>query len=119
MRLLVALVLLVPAVSFAAGVNIRDKCTITWDEPAPGGPPRDGYRILWGPTSGVHPNSVDVPDVPAAQCGDFGLVEGGSYPSGQYYMVVRAYDSFGVSEASNERPFFLGLGSPSNLNIGP
>jgi hypothetical protein len=98
----------------ADGPVFRDDCTITWDAGV-GGPPPDGYHVLSGPTSGIYPNQTDVGLVTTVRCSEAGLSK-----AGQKYVVVRAYDAFGVSEVTPVFPFTLtALAAPSNLMIGP
>jgi hypothetical protein len=54
-----------------------------------------GYKVYWGPTSGIYPSSVDVADVTAHTVAD--LTEGG------WFFAVTAYDTAGnESGESNE-----------------
>ena len=82
-------------------VAVMGSVTLSWQAPAEnvdGSPLTDlaGYRIYWGETSGVYPNSIDVtePQITSQTI---------SLASGDYYFVMTALDAEGNESAySNE-----------------
>lgn len=88
-----------------------DKEVLTWDEPTTGGPV-EGYRLYWGPETGLYStHSVDITGT-RIPMSSLGLAQGL-----RVYMVCRAYNSVGESGDSNEITFIpLSVpGVPTNL----
>lgn len=84
--------------------------TLAWDASHT---PVAGYIVSWGTQSGQHTNSLDVGNVTVA-----GIPLTGS--DDLFYFVVRAYDSSGISNPSNETAAWVGTVSrtPSSARPG-
>lgn len=94
----------------AAGAD----CTMSWDAP-PAAPVPEGYNLHYGSSPGSYPNIVNLGNVLSTTCAEHGITQ-----VGQYHAVVFAYNGLGeAGVSSNESPFFLGLGAPSSLIVGP
>lgn len=87
--LLIALLLLVPRISNA------DVVKLAWDPAAADTPPPEGYRVVFGTTSGGYTSSVDVGLVTTAQ-----VVL--PLPQTHYFLAVVAYIGSQTSGFSNE-----------------
>ena len=67
-----------PLQTFAAVQN----CTFAWN--ARTDADLAGYRVLWGTTSGVYPNTVVLGTVTTVTCSSLGITSAGTY-----YAVLR------------------------------
>ena len=91
-----------PLQTFAAVQN----CTFAWN--ARTDADLAGYRVLWGTTSGVYPNTVVLGTVTTVTCSSLGITSAGTY-----YAVVRYYDTSGnISANSPQVSFTLATVTP-------
>ena len=107
-RLIVGLVLgLLPWVVGAQELELRvniDKTRFVWDAPI-GGATSEFYRVSCGHSAGVH--DVTSNDVQGAANTQMPVSSVITVP-GNYFCVVRAGNSFGLSDKSNEVAFSAG-----------
>jgi len=81
-RALLALALwLITSPALAAVQN----CTFVWNARTEAD--LAGYKILWGTTSGVYPNTVTLGTVTTTTCASLGMTSAGTY-----YAVINAFD---------------------------
>jgi hypothetical protein len=69
-----------------------------WSAPTSGATP-DGYRLYWGTSAGSYPNGPVTDTGTPLQEGYSSLPLAGNTT---YYVIVRAYNSYGESGNSNE-----------------
>jgi len=107
--------LLVAAPAFAQQISVDiNKARLAWDAPTTGGPP-DVYHVKCGDATGNYNHPVVDVAAPNAQI-EIKLV----VPTlGEYFCVVSAENTFGVSGDSNEINFTAGAtpGNPTNLSV--
>lgn len=87
-----------------------ENCSIAWTTVADAD--LAGYRIRWGTTSGVYPNSTTVSKTTSAtNCSTLGITTAGTY-----YMAVNAYDNVGNHGSSaNQASFTLSTITSSSV----
>jgi fibronectin type 3 domain-containing protein len=87
-----------------------DGSILQWD---PASEDATGYRIYYGGSQGTYTNSLDVGLVTQYSMSDLPVTEGATY-----YFVVRAYNTVGESDNSNEMSWTAPDNTPPAVPVG-
>lgn len=96
-------------------INVQNNI-LAWDWELGAGGPVDGFRLYYGLNPGDRNNAYDIPDPAARSTLATNIATLGPGP---YYVVVVAYNAFGISGESNEVTFDIAAvpAAPTNLRL--